>query len=81
MLKERGTALLSLEKRIDTNSAAGELVFHVFGAIAHFRAAPDRRDLDFTDFARHLLPGSGPLRSIFQVESLDATRLVKTRQP
>ena len=28
--------LLSLEERIDTNSAAGELVFHVFGAIAHF---------------------------------------------
>jgi DNA invertase Pin-like site-specific DNA recombinase len=27
MLKERGIALLSLEERIDTNSAAGELVF------------------------------------------------------
>src|SRR5580693_4791323 len=36
MLKERGIALLSLMERIDTNSAAGELVFHVFGAIAHF---------------------------------------------
>ena len=36
MLKERGIALLSLEERIDTNSAASELVFHVFGAIAHF---------------------------------------------
>ena len=36
MLKERGIALLSLEERIDTNSAAGELVVHVFGAIAHF---------------------------------------------
>ena len=36
MLKERGIALLSLEERIDTGSAAGELVFHVFGAIAHF---------------------------------------------
>jgi DNA invertase Pin-like site-specific DNA recombinase len=35
-LKERGIALLSLEERIDTSSAAGELVFHVFGAIAHF---------------------------------------------
>src|SRR5271155_3526359 len=29
-------ALLSLKERIDTNSAAGELVFHVFGAVAHF---------------------------------------------
>ena len=36
MLKKRGIALLSLEEKIDTSSAAGELVFHVFGAIAHF---------------------------------------------
>ena len=36
MLKDRGIALLSLEEKIDTSSAAGELVFHVFGAIAHF---------------------------------------------
>ena len=35
-LKERGVALLSLEEKINTSSAAGELVFHVFGAIAHF---------------------------------------------
>lgn len=36
MLKERGIALLSLEEKIDTSSAAGELVSHVFGAIAQF---------------------------------------------
>jgi DNA invertase Pin-like site-specific DNA recombinase len=36
MLKARGIALLSLEEKIDTTSATGELVFHVFGAIAHF---------------------------------------------
>lgn len=36
MLKERGIALHSLEENIDTSSAAGELIFHVFGAIAHF---------------------------------------------
>ena len=35
-LKVRGVALLSLEEKIDTSSAAGELIFHVFGAIAHF---------------------------------------------
>ena len=28
--------LISLEEKLDTSSAAGELVFHVFGAIAHF---------------------------------------------
>jgi DNA invertase Pin-like site-specific DNA recombinase len=35
-LKARGVGLMSLEEKIDTSSAAGELVFHVFGAIAHF---------------------------------------------
>jgi len=35
-LKTRRVALLSLEEKIDTSSAAGELVFHVFGAIAQF---------------------------------------------
>lgn len=36
MLRSRRIALCSLEEKIDTNSAAGKLVFHVFGAIAHF---------------------------------------------
>ena len=35
-LKGRGLALISLEEKIDTGSAAGELIFHVFAAIAHF---------------------------------------------
>lgn len=35
-LKSRAVALQSLEERLDTSSAAGELIFHVFGAIAHF---------------------------------------------
>ena len=34
--KSRGLAFRSLEERLDTASTAGELVFHVFGAIAHF---------------------------------------------
>ena len=33
--KARGIYLASLEERLDTSSAAGEPVFHVFGAIAH----------------------------------------------
>ena len=36
MLKKRDVAPLSLEEKIDTSSAAGELLFHVFGATAHF---------------------------------------------
>jgi DNA invertase Pin-like site-specific DNA recombinase len=35
-LKARRVSLLSLEERIDTSSAAGELVLHVFGAMAQF---------------------------------------------
>ena len=36
MLKERRIHFQSLEEKIDTSSAAGELIFYVFGAIAHF---------------------------------------------
>jgi DNA invertase Pin-like site-specific DNA recombinase len=35
-LKKQDIGFMSLEERIDTTSAAGELVFHVFGSIAHF---------------------------------------------
>jgi DNA invertase Pin-like site-specific DNA recombinase len=35
-LKKAGIDLMSLEEKIDTSSAAGELVFHVFASIAHF---------------------------------------------
>ena len=35
-LRVRGIHLVGLEERLDTSSAADELVFHVFGAIAHF---------------------------------------------
>jgi DNA invertase Pin-like site-specific DNA recombinase len=35
-LKSCSINLVSLEEKLDTSSAAGELVFHVFGAIAHF---------------------------------------------
>ena len=35
-LKTHKIGLMSLEEKIDTSSAAGELIFHVFGAIAHF---------------------------------------------
>lgn len=35
-LKGHKIGLMSLEEKIDTSSAAGELIFHVFGSIAHF---------------------------------------------
>jgi DNA invertase Pin-like site-specific DNA recombinase len=64
VLKERGVALLSLEERIDTSSAAGELVFHVFGAIAHFERrliAERTRDGIAAARARGKHPGRQPL--------------------
>jgi len=64
MLKERGIALLSLEEKIDTSSAAGELIFHVFGAIAHFerRLISERtKDGIAAARARGKRPGRQPL--------------------
>jgi DNA invertase Pin-like site-specific DNA recombinase len=63
-LKGRGVALLSLEERIDTASAAGELVFHVFGAIAHFERrliAERTRDGIAAARAEGRKPGRKPL--------------------
>lgn len=64
MLKERGIAFVSLEKRIDTGSAAGELVFHVFSAIAHFERrliAERTKDGILAARARGKRPGRQPL--------------------
>lgn len=64
MLKTRGIAFLSLEEKIDTTSAAGELVFHVFGAIAHFERrliAERTKDGIAAARARGKRPGRQPL--------------------
>jgi DNA invertase Pin-like site-specific DNA recombinase len=64
MLRERQIDLLSLEEKIDTSSAAGELVFHVFGAIAHFeRRLISERTKDGVAVARAKgrRPGRQPL--------------------
>lgn len=36
VLKERGVEFVSLRESIDTTTAGGKLVFHVFGAVAEF---------------------------------------------
>ena len=59
-LKARGIHLVSLEERPDTSSAAGELVFHVFGAIAHFeRRLISERTRDGIAAARKTRPPTG----------------------
>ena len=65
-LKARGIHLVSLEERLDTSSAAGELVFHVFGAIAHFEArliSERTRDGIVAARRRGRQPGRPPLDS------------------
>jgi DNA invertase Pin-like site-specific DNA recombinase len=74
-LKKRGVALLSLEEKIDTSSAAGELVFHVFGAIAQFERrliAERTRDGMATARAKGRLPG----RPSLDQEKLEAAVLL-----
>ena len=57
---------VSLEETIDTSSAAGELIFHVFGAIAHFERrliSEHTRDGIAAARAKGKLPGRQPLDS------------------
>ena len=63
-LKARGIHLVSLEEHLDTSSAAGELVFHVFGSIAHFEArliSERTRDGIAAARKRGRQPGRSPL--------------------
>jgi DNA invertase Pin-like site-specific DNA recombinase len=70
-MKERGVALVSLEEKIDTSSAAGELVFHVFGAIAQFeRRLIAERTRDGIKAAR--AEGRNPGRPGLDREKLEA---------
>jgi len=70
-LKAHKIGLMSLEEKIDTSSAAGELVFHVFGAIAHFeRRLISERTKDGLNAAR--LKGKNPGRPTLDQEKLDS---------
>lgn len=72
-LKARGIHLVSLEERLDTSSAAGELVFHVFGAIAHFeRRLISERTRDGIAAARKR--GRTPGRPPLDPETISATQ-------
>lgn len=77
-LKQHKIGLMSLEEKIDTSSAAGELIFHVFGAIAHFeRRLISERTKDGIAAAR--LKGRMPGRPTLDKDKLDsALRLVKS---
>ena len=68
-LKAQNIGLISLEERIDTTSAAGELIFHVFGAIAHFeRRLISERTKDGIRAAR--LKGRKPGRPPLDTETV-----------
>jgi DNA invertase Pin-like site-specific DNA recombinase len=74
-LNKREVALLSLEEKLDTSSAAGELVFHVFGALAQFEwrlIAERTRDGMIAARAK----GSRPGRPLLDREKLEAALLL-----
>ena len=72
-LRDRGVGFVSLEEKLDTTSAAGELVFHVFGAIAHFeRRLIAERTRDGLAAAR--ARGAKPGRPAVDPEKLSAAR-------
>jgi DNA invertase Pin-like site-specific DNA recombinase len=74
-LQKREVALLSLEEKLDTSSAAGELVFHVFGALAQFeRRLIAERTRDGMNAAR--AKGSRPGRPPLNSEKLEAALLL-----
>jgi DNA invertase Pin-like site-specific DNA recombinase len=74
-LQKREVALLSLEEKLDTSSAASELVFHVFGAIAQFeRRLIAERTRDGMNAAR--AKGSRPGRPPLNPEKLEAALLL-----
>lgn len=77
-LKSKKIGLMSLEEKIDTSSAAGELVFHVFGAIAHFeRRLISERTKDGIQAAR--LKGKKPGRPPLDPDKLEsAIKLVES---
>jgi DNA invertase Pin-like site-specific DNA recombinase len=77
-LKKCNIGLMSLEEKIDTSSAAGELVFHVFGAIAHFeRRLISERTKEGVKAAR--LKGKVPGRPILDKEKLSsALKLIES---
>jgi DNA invertase Pin-like site-specific DNA recombinase len=70
-LRAQGIALLSLEEKIDTSSSAGELIFNVFGAIAHFeRRLISERTKDGIAAAR--AKGKRPGRQPLDMKKVDA---------
>ena len=70
-LKIRQIGLMSLEEKIDTSSAAGELIFHVFGAIAHFeRRLISERTKDGIRAAR--IRGKHPGRPLLDQDKLQS---------
>ena len=72
-LKDSDINLISLEEKLDTSSAAGELVFHVFGAIAHFeRRLISERTRDGIAAARKR--GKKPGRPKLDNETISATQ-------
>jgi len=79
-LKTQNIGLISLEERIETTSPAGELIVHMFGAIAHFeRRLISERTKDGIKAARAKgqKPGRPPLdaETVLALQNLVQARM------
>ena len=80
-LRTQGVALRSLKEAIDTDSSAGKLVFHVFGALAEFeRALIRERTRAGLDAARARWRVGGRRKRLDEDQRRHAVELYRSRQ-
>lgn len=80
-LKDRGVSFRSLSESIDTSTAAGELIFHVFGALAQFeRSLIRERTRAGIDAAKARGQHCGRRPSLTPTQARHAAKLIEDGQ-
>ena len=80
-LRTQGVGLCSLKEAIDTDSSAGQLVFHIFGALAEFeRALIRERTRAGLDAARARGRVGGRRKRLDEDQRRHAVELYRSRQ-
>jgi DNA invertase Pin-like site-specific DNA recombinase len=78
-LQARQSALLSLEERTDTSSAAGELVFQCSAPLLIFRATPDFRAYERRHCRRREVQGQAAGRQPLDMKVEAAIDLIEAK--